>query len=249
MTPARGRLRVFADADAFARGVANWLTARAVGKHGRVRICLAGGNTPKHIYTLLASAPLAQRFPWACTDFVFGDERFVPPDSADSNARMACQTIFAYDPARQAHMHTVPTVGLSPQAAADQYATMLHKLYGADTLSPARLLFDATLLGVGDDGHTASLLPGDPAVEERQRWVVAVDHGRPPARITLTLPVLQSSQAVAFLLQGEAKRDILNRLLSGDETLPAGRVHPAGELIWFADRAAAGNWSGNDAGK
>jgi len=244
MTPAHGTLRVFPDSDAFARGVANWLTARAVGKHGRVRICLAGGGTPKGVYARLTAAPLAERFPWACTDFVFGDERFVPPDNQDSNAHMVMQTMLSHGAAQQAHVYPVPTVGVTPDAAARQYAATLQKLYGNDSLLPDRMLFDATLQGVGDDGHTASLLPGDPAVEERARWVVAVQHGRPQARITLTLPVLQSSRAVAFLLQGEAKRDILDRLLSGDETLPAGRLRPAGELIWFADRAAAGRWAG-----
>src|SRR5581483_10980207 len=101
-------------------------------------------------------------------------------------------------------------------------------------------LFEIMLLGLGADGHTASLLPGDAALEERQRWVVAVAHGRPEVRISLTLPVIESSRHVAFLVEGEAKAAILATVRSGESDLPAARVRPAGELIWFIDRAAAG---------
>src|SRR6516162_8787122 len=104
---------------------------------------------------------------------------------------------------------------------------------------PARPLFDVTLLGLGVDGHTASLLPGEPVLEERQRWVAAVSHGRPEARITMTYPAIDSSRRVAFLVTGRRKAPILREIRAGDRAAPASRVRPVGELIWFVDQAAA----------
>jgi 6-phosphogluconolactonase len=116
---------------------------------------------------------------------------------------------------------------------------VLQDAYGAPTLEPSRPLFDVMLLGLGTDGHTASLLPCDPALDERRQWVVAVSHGRPEVRITLTLPAIESSRHVAFLVEGSAKASILSAIRSGESRLPAARVRPVGELIWFVDRAAA----------
>ena len=244
MTPVRGTLRVFQDSEALAQGAAAWLTDRAVAAAGRFVVALSGGSTPQRLYALLAGAPYAARFPWARTQFVFGDERFVPPDDPASNARMAHEALLAHVPVPRANIHPVPTVGVSAEEAAKQYAAVLQHLYGAATLDPARPLLDATLLGLGDDGHTASLLPGEPVLDERRRWTGVVAHGRPETRITLTYPALESSAAVAFLVQGEGKRAILDRVLSGDATVPAGRLRPRGELFWFVDRAAAGRWAG-----
>jgi 6-phosphogluconolactonase len=241
MTPAFGTLRVFDDADALARGAAEYLIAQATG--ARFVLSLSGGSTPKRLYEKLAAADLRDRFSWARTQFVFGDERFVPHDDPASNARMVDEAMLSHVPVPPANVHRVPTVGVSPDEAAARYEAELKALYGADTLDPQRPLFDVMLLGVGDDGHTASLIPNEPALQERTHWVAAVAHGRPETRITLTYPALESSRQVVFLLQGEGKRAILDRILAGDDSVPAGRLRPVGEVFWFADRAAAGRWA------
>ena len=115
---------------------------------------------------------------------------------------------------------------------------MLKSYYGSESLDPARPLFDVEILGLGPDGHTASLIPGTSVLEERHRWVAAVIGGRPEPRITLTYPALESSRHTAFLVAGADKRETLSRALAGDPELPATRVHPVGELIWLVDEAA-----------
>jgi 6-phosphogluconolactonase len=121
-----------------------------------------------------------------------------------------------------------------------RYERTLQAAYGATVLDPARPLFDITLLGLGPDGHTASLLPGEPVLDERKRWTAAVSHGRPEIRITMTYPAIESSRHVAFLVAGKEKAEILGAIRDGGSEVPAARVKPVGELIWFVDRAAAG---------
>jgi 6-phosphogluconolactonase len=137
---------------------------------------------------------------------------------------------------------------MSPQQAAATYETALKRFYGGETLQPRRPLFAVVLLGLGEDGHTASLFPGQPALEEKRRWALAVE-GAPPrergcnprhARITLTYPALESAAQTVFLVTGAAKREALKRARAGDPGIPAGRLRPAGDLRWFVDRAAAG---------
>jgi 6-phosphogluconolactonase len=137
------------------------------------------------------------------------------------------------------NIHPIPTDG-TPEDAARRYERTLQDAYGAATLDPQRPLFDITLLGIGADGHTASLLPGESVLNERKRWVADVSHGRPEVRITLTYPAIDSSRRVAFLVAGEEKAAIFSAIRSGNSDVPAARVRPVGELIWFADRAAAG---------
>jgi 6-phosphogluconolactonase len=140
-------------------------------------------------------------------------------------------------PVPAGNVNPVPVDG-SPEEAAARYERVLQAAYGGTALAPARPLFDITLLGLGPDGHTASLLPGEPVLEERTRWVAAVSHGRPEVRITMTYPVIGSSRHVAFLATGKEKAAILKTIRSGGSTLPAARVAPVGELLWFVDRAA-----------
>jgi 6-phosphogluconolactonase len=243
MTPAFGTLRVFGNAQALARNGARFVCGQAEAKTGGFALCLSGGATPRPLYEALAIPPLLDRFPWSRTQFFFGDERFVPPDDAASNARMATEAMFSRVPVPPQNVHLIPTVGITPVQAAVEYERTLGALPDGHAPTPDRPLFDVCLLGVGDDGHTASLLPGDAALDVRDRYVAVVAHGRPQARITLTYPALESSRVVMFLLQGEGKRAILERLLAGDDTLPAGRLRPAGEVFWFVDRAAAGHWA------
>ena len=151
---------------------------------------------------------------------------------------MTREAMLAKAPIPPENIHPSPTDG-TPDDAARRYERTLQQAYGAAILDPARPLFDITLLGLGADGHTASLLPGEPVLEERRRWVAAVAHGRPEIRITLTYPPIESSRRVAFLVAGREKAAILRAIRAGDSGAPAARVRPVGELFWFVDRAAA----------
>lgn len=232
---------VVADVEALARTAAE-RTVELVSAAGgdRIAICLSGGSTPRRLYELLAaSVPAA--LPWGRIHWFFGDERMVPPDSPDSNARMARDALLSAAPIPAGHVHAVPTAGLSAEKAARAYAAELANFYGSETLDPARPLFDLTFLGIGEDGHTASLFPGKPAIEEDRAWAAPVPvAGVPPQvpRVTLTRPALASSRHVLFLVAGAAKRPALTRIARGE--LPAARVAAASpDARWLIDRAAA----------
>lgn len=240
MSRMSGSIEVFDDPLSLARGVAEWMTTAALASAGPFRVSLSGGSTPKTLYGLLASDQFRGRFPWARVHWYWGDERFVPHDDPDSNFAMVSAAMLAKVPAPAGNVHPVPTDG-DPDSAAQRYEQTLQEAYGAKTLDPARPLFDITLLGLGADGHTASLLPGDAALDEGKRWAVAVQHGRPEVRITMTYPVIESSRRVAFLVSGGEKAAIFRAVQSGDEALPAARVKPSGQLFWFVDRAVVGD--------
>jgi 6-phosphogluconolactonase len=243
MKPAVGTLRVYDSPAALAAAAAELVCETAVRKPGPVRIALAGGDTPRPAYRLLAAEPLARQIPWGRVHWIFADERFVPHADPASNYAMARGAFLAHVPAPPENVHAVPTEGLSLKAAAKVYEATLQALYGGPTLRIDRPLFDLTLLGLGADGHTASLFPGDAALDEFVRWVVPVADAAPEARVTLTYPALDSSRTVAFLIEGADKREVLDAVLSGDANLPAGRIRPLGEVLWLVDRAAAGRWS------
>lgn len=216
--------------------------SRAVAERGRFAVALAGGSTPRRLYELLADRrePWRARIPWDRTHVFFGDERHVPPDHPDSNYRMASEALLAHVPVASVHRMR----GEDPaEDAARSYEAELARFFGADLGGPPPSL-DLVLLGLGHDGHTASLFPGSVALRERQRWVVApfVD---PLAarRITLTLPVLDRAREALFLVSGPDKADAMARVFAarpaGDPP-PAARVRPrAGALVWIADEAAA----------
>jgi 6-phosphogluconolactonase len=243
MKPAFGTLRVHEDAAALARAGADYLCDLAAGNAGRTIVALSGGNTPKPLYELLGQEPIKGRLPWDRVHWVLGDERFVPPSDPASNFGMACAAFLDHVPAPPQNIHPVETQGVTLEEAAQRYEAMLQGLYGADTLQAGRPLLTLTLLGLGEDGHTASLLPGEPVLRVRDRWVAAVPKGRVEERITLTYPALDSSSVVAFLVAGDGKRDNLDKILSGDTNFPAAHIRAHGEVIWFADRAAAGRWA------
>ena len=234
-----GRIEVLSDPPSLARHVAEWMTAAALAAPGPFRVSLSGGSTPKVLYALLASDDFRRRFPWQRVSWYWGDERFVPYDDPESNYRMTREAMLAKVDVPQENIHPVPTDG-TPDEAALRYERTLQAAYGATVLKPAKPLFDITLLGLGSDGHTASLLPGEPVLEERTRWAAAVSHGRPEVRITLTYPVIESSQHVAFLVVGKEKAAIFNAIRAGGSQVPSARVRPVGDLTWFVDRAAAG---------
>jgi 6-phosphogluconolactonase len=238
--PALGTLRIYEDREALARAAAELICETTVLKPGPARIALCGGMTPQPAYALLAQDPLLHRLPWNKVHWIIGDERFVPPGNPASNYRMVRDAFLSRVPAPAENVHAIATEGIDLDEAAAQYDTQLKQLYGSQALRMDRPLFDLTLLGIGDDGHTASLLKGNPVLDEHDRWVAPV-HAEPD-RVTLTYPALESSRLVAFIVAGEDKQEILDRVLTGDATTPAGRLRPIGDVLWLVDRAAAGRW-------
>ena len=238
MTQATMESRTFENAETLALHVAEWLCARAQASDHDLAFCLSGGSTPRRLYEQLGTPAIASRFPWNRSHWFWGDERFVPHDHPDSNFRMANEAFLSKVPVPDVNIHAVPTDGLSPDESAAAYEATLMRFYNADTLAPGRPLFDVTLLGIGEDGHTASLFPGQPALQETRRWVVAVIGAKREPRITLTYPALNSSRHVAFLVTGKEKQEVLTRVRDGISTLPAAMVRPVGHLLWFTDRAA-----------
>jgi 6-phosphogluconolactonase len=238
MAEMSGRIETLPDPAALARHVAEWMTVAALAAKGAFRVSLSGGSTPKTLYTLLASDEFCGRFPWTRVSWYWGDERFVPYDHPESNYRMTREAMLAKVPIPSENIHPVPADG-TPEEAAWRYEQTLQAAYGATILDAVRPLFDITLLGLGADGHTASLLPGEPVLQERKCWVAAVSHGRPAVRITMTYPAIESSRRVAFLVAGREKAAIFSAIRAGGSQVPAARVRPVGELIWFVDQAAA----------
>ena len=239
MDSAIGRIEIFPDPLALAHHIAEWMTQAALAARGPFRVSLSGGSTPQTLYELLASDEFRSRFPWPQVSWYWGDERFVPHDHPDSNYRMTRDAMLTKAQVAPENIYPIPTDGTSEDAAR-RYERTLQEVYGAATLDPQRPLFEVTLLGLGPDGHTASLLPGEPVLNERKRWVAAVSHGRPEVGITMTYPVIESSRRVAFLVAGEEKAEIFSAIRAGDNQVPAARVRPVGALFWFVDQAAAG---------
>jgi 6-phosphogluconolactonase len=227
------------DADALAKAAADRLIARIAASAGSVAIALTGGSSPQKLYQLLAADPYRSRIPWDRVHWFIGDDRFVPADDPLNNMAMA-RRIFLDRTAPAASIHPIPADSADPDDAARRYEHELQSFYGANALDPARPLFDVVLMGVGPDGHTASLFPGYPALKETKRWVVGVPKANVEPfvpRVTLTLPTLASSREMLFEVAGADKRPILTRVLAG-ENLPANRAHSLGETIWLADKAA-----------
>jgi 6-phosphogluconolactonase len=245
MSPPDRFLRiVVADRAAVAKAAAERLLARIDANPGRVAICLTGGSGPKQLYQLLATDPYRGRIPWERVHWFIGDERFVPPDHPLNNMHVA-REIFLDRLAPAANIHPIPTDTTNPEESARRYESELQSFYGANELDPARPLFDVVLMGVGPDGHTASLFPDDPALEEARRWVVGVAkaHVEPfVPRVTLTLPALASCREMLFEVAGPDKRAIMARLLA-DENLPANRARAKGNTVFLVDQAALGGES------
>jgi 6-phosphogluconolactonase len=237
--PIAGRVEIAPDPVALARKAAHWLVERMMAAPSDFRLSLSGGSTPRGLYALLGSDEFKASVPWDKLELFWGDERFVPPDDKESNYRMARETLLNRAPMSADRIHPIPTDG-TPDDAARRYEALLKKIYGADQFDPGRPLFDVILLGLGADGHTGSLLPGQPVLQEKTRWVEAVAQGRPEARITLTYPAIESSGVMAFLVAGADKAPAVKGARAGDQALPAARLRPQGEAIWFLDRAAAG---------
>ena len=222
-----------------AKAAADRIVARIIANGERVAICLSGGSSPKQLFELLATDAYRPKIPWDRVHWFIGDERFVPADNPFNNMSMA-RKAFLDQCAPPANVHPIPIDSADPAEAARRYEAELKAFYGSDRLTPERPLFDVVLLGVGPDGHTASLFPGYPAVEETERWVIEVPkaHVEPfVPRVSLTLPTLASCREMLFEASGAGKRAILTRVFDGED-LPANRAHSEGETIWLLDKAA-----------
>lgn len=239
MNAAAPSLRVFDTPEELAQRLADWIVERIGRQPGRLALCLSGGSTPRRLYELLGAAPRRDRLPWARIHCFWGDERFVPHDDPNSNFRMARDALLRHVPIPAENIHAVAVDRGSAAAAAAEYERTLKGFYGADALEAGRPLFHLTLLGLGEDGHIASLFPQSPALAETERWALSVHGHGALDRITLTYPALASSAATVFLVAGERKRDVLSQLCAGDPALPATHLRPAGEFFCFADRTAA----------
>ncbi len=232
--------RVFTDASSLTHAIAEEtlrIALDAAIARGRCSICLSGGTTPKSLNELWA-AEYATRFPWKQMHFFFGDERYVSSEDERSNFRMARETLLSRVPIPPQNVYPIPTNFKRPEDAAIAYEAELREFFGE------RPEFDLTFLGVGGEGHTASLFPDSPALAETKRWVVAAEvPAEPPRRITLTLPVINQSRNVFFLVEGSKKREIVSAIRrepdSETSVYPAARVRAAGRVIWFLDQAAA----------
>jgi len=231
-------LVVSPDLEALSREAAHRLLS-AVGDAGEqpgpLRIALAGGSTPRRLYELLATPEFRSRIPWIRLHLFWGDERMVPRDHPQSNYRMVYEALLKHVPLPSQNIHSVQSQGSADDAAA-AYEKELRAHFGR-LGTPC---FDLVLLGLGADGHTASLFPGAVALAEKQRLALAHRSGvRGVDRVTLTLPVLNNARRVFFLVAGENKASALKASLSAGGTLPAQQVAPRkGELVWLVDAAA-----------
>jgi 6-phosphogluconolactonase len=240
-SPASINRIVVADPAALATTAAQRLMTRIEANNNRIAICLTGGSSPKQLYQLLAGDTYVKRIPWDRVHWFIGDERFVPASDPLNNMAMA-RKIFLDRFAPKDCIHPIPTDVANPDESAQAYERELKTFYGSDNLDPARPLFDLVLMGVGPDGHTASLFPDYPAIAETQHWVTGVPqaHVEPfVPRVTLALPALASCHEMLFEVAGKEKRAILDKL-SHDESLPANRARSIGETVFLVDHAAAG---------
>jgi 6-phosphogluconolactonase len=228
------------DAPALAETAAGRLIGRVSGKD-RAAVALTGGSSPQGLYRLLAEEPWRSKVQWDRVHWFIGDDRFVPESDPLSNMGTARRVFLDRVGAPRQNIHSIATESDTPETAARLYEDELKAFYAAKKLDPARPMFDLVLMGLGGDGHTASLFPNSPALNETHRWVLGIDKaGMEPfvPRVTLTFPALASTREMLFLVDGADKRAILSRVLSGED-LPAHHAYADGDLVWLVDRAAA----------
>ena len=235
------RIETLPDPETLAESLADWIAARFAESTGPFALNLSGGSTPKRLYEILGSEIIRRKIEWTRVHVFFGDERFVPKDHPDSNFGMIRRTLLTHVPIPEENIYPIETEHGTPDEAAAAYERTLKTFLGKETLDMWRPIFAVTLLGLGDDGHTASLFPGTDALLERNKWVTAVLGAKPEPRISMTFPVLQSSRAVVFLVAGAGKNAMLKRLIHRDPAIPAGNVEPQGDLYVFCDDAALGD--------
>jgi len=231
----------------FYEGAAKLISKRAeeaIDRRDRFTIALSGGNTPKTLYELLSAPDYRTRINWKRVHVFWGDERYVPKDNPQSNYHMAFESLLSKVPLSENSIHPIPgpNESQSIEHAARLYEQTIRSFFHPGQTSTAIPVFDVVLLGMGDDGHTASLYPKSPALKERRKLVVAVhapEYAPVKERVTITLPVLNSALNVLFLVSGESKRTVLQNVLSqmhrGQPSYPASMVKPAGNLFVLTD--------------
>ena len=239
-------IEIFANADELARGAAEYFVARsgeAVAQKGFFTVALSGGSTPKTLYQLLADTnePFHTQVPWSRTHFFWSDERHVPPDDPESNYRMTYEAMLAHAPVPESNIHRIHGENPDAAAAASDYEQTLLQL--TKQILPQ---LDLILLGLGPDGHTASIFPGSAVLNEAShhpRLVAALWVEKfKTHRITMTLPLLNNSAAVLFLVSGAEKAGIVKEVIEGPKVYPAQAVQPThGQLLWMFDQDAAKN--------
>ena len=239
-------IRIFNDVQDLAREAADlfvWLGGQAISGGGVFRVALAGGSTPKAIHAMLVEPVFAGQLDWRRVEFYFGDERCVPPDHAESNYGMANATLFQPLRIKPEQIFRMAGEAGDPAQAARDYETLLRARFACP--APGWPRFDLVLLGMGDDGHTASLFPGTAALQERQRLIVANQSPRGiPTRLTFTAALINQAREVLFLVSGAAKAEVAQTVLEGRDVdparFPARLIRPEqGRLLWFLDGAAA----------
>jgi len=234
-------LHVYPDLEALSQAAASLFAAKAsqaIKARGAFYVALAGGATPGRTYELLSGDLYRQQVNWPLVHVFWGDERCVPPTDPRSNVRMAQEKFLKLVPIPENQIHPI-SCQPAPGEAAKSYEDLLRRFFAGKSHS-----FDWAFLGLGPDGHTASLFPGEPAVNERNRWVIAVFRGEEGIfRVTLTPAVLNRARTVVFLVSGRDKAQALQEVLEGEyepQRLPAQAVRPEkGELLWLVDQAAA----------
>ncbi|OQW33983.1 MAG: hypothetical protein A4C66_03925 [Nitrospira sp. HN-bin3] len=249
--PAIPDIRIAGSVQDWAHQAAGFIAAvseRAILTNGRFIIALSGGSTPKTLYQVLASSEWRTRFDWTKVYFLFGDERCVPPDHQDSNFNMAQASLFHPLAIPPNHIFRMRGEGDDPSVIAQEYEQTIRQLTKSQPQTVPRI--DLVLLGIGDDGHTASLFPGTLALQETKKVVTV---GQAPtgirSRLTLTLGVLNRAAVVLFLVTGKGKADMVRRILEptseADRSLPAARIIPeSGQLVWMLDQASAEGLTG-----
>ncbi|MBN1454421.1 MAG: 6-phosphogluconolactonase [Anaerolineales bacterium] len=241
-------IRIFKDSEAMSIAAAEIFVqeaAQAVRARGRFLVALSGGSTPSGLYRLLADEPFRSKVDWAKTFIFWGDERCVPPDDEGSSYHQAHKNLLKYVPISDENVQRIKGE-LEPAEASNDYTQTL-KRFAAPGLHWPR--FDLVLLGMGEDGHTASLFPGSPVAADSPTLAVTAEYqGRPAQRVTLTPPVFNSARTILFLVTGASKASTLKEVLRGahkPELFPAQRIQPTdGKLIWLVDEGAGNLQSG-----
>jgi 6-phosphogluconolactonase len=238
-------IAIYPDLETISQNAAQYVTRvanEAIVTRGRFTLALSGGTTPGKLYSLLGTAAYLSQIDWRLAEIFWSDERCVPPDDAESNYRLAHETLLSHLPIPAAQVHLMPADQPNRDAASLDYTREMQRVFGTDGVPD----FDLIQLGMGPEGHTASLFPHQPSLHESERLVMPVSVPKPPPdRLTFTPPLLNAAHHVLFLATGADKADALHEVLEGPhnpDEYPAQIVRPAhGEVVWMVDEAIAKN--------